>query len=342
VKLILNLCLCNIEPTTGLDPVSRRHVWEAINCMKQSRVVVLTTHNMEEADFLGDTIMIMHSGHVRAFGDPLFLKQTYGKGYHVNVVVNKSHMQEAQGLIKQALPESDCSLNENSGEIIVTVPRGDVRGLPRLFSWLESSVKASAVVKEWSVSNTTLEQVFLMLCVQNTEINYVESNVSDEYKRTTCPMCNIRPRETVFMRNVDGILTLVPESICVVCSYSNPHYYVAENDVIDYRSSPNPNEFMHVLLSNAQTKAESAANKAILAIEEQRNDDFSSDTWKDVENQEGVELLPRKSKDENYQLSESANNKNVESNQLANPTTNYEDPYARTAHGDMSSQVLHT
>ena len=52
-----------IEPTTGLDPVSRRHVWDAINLMKKDKVVVLTTHNMEEADFLGDTIMIMHNGH---------------------------------------------------------------------------------------------------------------------------------------------------------------------------------------------------------------------------------------------------------------------------------------
>lgn len=44
------------------DPLSRRHVWETINWMKQTRVVVLTTHNMEEADYLGDNIMILHNG----------------------------------------------------------------------------------------------------------------------------------------------------------------------------------------------------------------------------------------------------------------------------------------
>lgn len=54
--------LFTIEPTTGLDPLSRRRVWETINALKKNRVVVLTTHNMEEADFLGDTIMIMHGG----------------------------------------------------------------------------------------------------------------------------------------------------------------------------------------------------------------------------------------------------------------------------------------
>ncbi len=52
-----------LEPTTGLDPVSRRHVWDTITWMKQAgRVVVLTTHNIEEADFLADNIMIMHNG----------------------------------------------------------------------------------------------------------------------------------------------------------------------------------------------------------------------------------------------------------------------------------------
>ena len=51
------------EPTTGLDPVSRRHVWDTIAWMKRGgRVVVLTTHNMEECDALADTIMIMHNG----------------------------------------------------------------------------------------------------------------------------------------------------------------------------------------------------------------------------------------------------------------------------------------
>jgi ABC-type multidrug transport system ATPase subunit len=53
---------CCAEPTTGLDPLSRRRVWETINSLKKDRVVVLTTHNMEEADFLGDNIMVMHGG----------------------------------------------------------------------------------------------------------------------------------------------------------------------------------------------------------------------------------------------------------------------------------------
>ena len=44
------------EPTTGMDPVSRRKVWNTIERAKKNKVIVLTTHSMEEADVLGDKI----------------------------------------------------------------------------------------------------------------------------------------------------------------------------------------------------------------------------------------------------------------------------------------------
>ncbi len=50
------------EPTTGLDVQSRRSVWEVIKRIKNNRVVILTTHNMDEADFLADRIAIMSDG----------------------------------------------------------------------------------------------------------------------------------------------------------------------------------------------------------------------------------------------------------------------------------------
>merc|ERR1711881_541277 len=44
------------EPTTGMDPVSRRHVWDLIEQCKKGRTILLTTHSTEEADVLGNTI----------------------------------------------------------------------------------------------------------------------------------------------------------------------------------------------------------------------------------------------------------------------------------------------
>ena len=57
-----------------------------VSVMKKDRVVVLTTHNLEEADAISDRIMILQQGQVKAIGSSLFLKQTYGTGYQVRVI----------------------------------------------------------------------------------------------------------------------------------------------------------------------------------------------------------------------------------------------------------------
>ena len=53
------------EPTTGMDPKIRRDVWNLILRMKQDRVMIMTTHSMEEADILGDNIAIMANGQLK-------------------------------------------------------------------------------------------------------------------------------------------------------------------------------------------------------------------------------------------------------------------------------------
>lgn len=73
------------EPTTGMDPISRRHVWDIIERAKKGRAIVLTTHSMEEADILGDRIAIMARGSLRCIGSSLRLKNKFGAGYCISV-----------------------------------------------------------------------------------------------------------------------------------------------------------------------------------------------------------------------------------------------------------------
>ena len=77
------------EPTTGMDPVSRRDVWKLIQKMKKSKVIILTTHSMEEADILSDRIGVINEGKMRCVGTPLFLKNTYGDGYRITIVCER-------------------------------------------------------------------------------------------------------------------------------------------------------------------------------------------------------------------------------------------------------------
>ena len=72
------------EPTTGVDPVSRRSLNRMIKRMKAASVL-LTTHRMDEAEQLCDKIAIMINGRFVVFGSPNYLKTTYGQGYTVSI-----------------------------------------------------------------------------------------------------------------------------------------------------------------------------------------------------------------------------------------------------------------
>lgn len=74
------------EPTSGMDANARRYLWDAIKNLKKDRIILLTTHDMNEADYLGDQIAIMNDGSLITVGTSLFLKQKFGTGYHLILI----------------------------------------------------------------------------------------------------------------------------------------------------------------------------------------------------------------------------------------------------------------
>jgi ABC-type multidrug transport system ATPase subunit len=95
------------EPTTGMDPVSRRQVWDVIESVKRERCVVLTTHSMEEADILGDTIGIMAKGRLRCIGNSVHLKSKFGAGYEITVMAPTASLPEVKQLFNDEFKPSD-------------------------------------------------------------------------------------------------------------------------------------------------------------------------------------------------------------------------------------------
>lgn len=68
------------EPTIGLDPVARRTVWERLQQLRQTKgmTILITTHDMEEADVLCDELAILHQGRLAVLGQPAELKAQVG------------------------------------------------------------------------------------------------------------------------------------------------------------------------------------------------------------------------------------------------------------------------
>ncbi|KAK9369798.1 hypothetical protein V1509DRAFT_652144 [Lipomyces kononenkoae] len=74
---------CIDEVSSGLDPISRRKIWDILLSVRGERTVILCTHYLDEADILGDDVAILSRGILKAHGTPLELKETVGTGYRV-------------------------------------------------------------------------------------------------------------------------------------------------------------------------------------------------------------------------------------------------------------------
>jgi ATP-binding cassette subfamily A (ABC1) protein 3 len=110
------------EPTSGMDTSARRNLWEMLKKNKAGRIVILTTHYMDEADILGDRIAIMAEGDVQCTGSSLFLKNRYGVGYNL-VFAKKSRdpAPQVDEFIQSRIQEA-VKMQEVSREIRYQLP----------------------------------------------------------------------------------------------------------------------------------------------------------------------------------------------------------------------------
>ncbi|MEW5309052.1 MAG: hypothetical protein WDW38_000964 [Sanguina aurantia] len=181
------------EPTTGMDPISRRYVWDIIQEAKVGRAIVLTTHSMEEADILGDKIAIMARGKLRCLGSALHLKQRFGAGYQVAVSVMSIHgsSEDPKTLTKRAEGVKAyfqarmglAPVEESRAYISYLVERKREADLISFLKDLEQD-QASLGVTDIQLSLTSLEEVFLTIAKQ-AELDAAASSGSSDVTITT-------------------------------------------------------------------------------------------------------------------------------------------------------------
>ena len=153
------------EPTTGLDPQARRHLWDLVDQLKQAgRTIILTTHYMEEAERLCDRVAIMDHGRVLALDTPQQLIASIG-GEHI---------------VEFAFTASDTESNAADISLFTAIPgvqsHRSVAGLqqlsvrelhtavPRIFAELD---RQGLHLSEFRTHSATLEDVFVGLTGRN-------------------------------------------------------------------------------------------------------------------------------------------------------------------------------
>ncbi|XP_012866696.1 PREDICTED: ATP-binding cassette sub-family A member 3-like [Dipodomys ordii] len=154
------------EPTSGMDAISRRAIWDLLQQQKSDRTILLTTHFMDEADLLGDRIAIMADGELQCCGSSLFLKQKYGAGYYMTLL--KTPFCDTQKLcrliyhhIPNAVLESDVA-----EELIFILPKESTHRFESLFADLELN-QSELAISSFAASVTTMEEVFIRSWCKN-------------------------------------------------------------------------------------------------------------------------------------------------------------------------------
>jgi len=151
------------EPSSGMDVTSRRDTWSILRAKKVDRVIVLTTHFMEEADVLGDRICIMDHGKIRCDGSAEFLKKLYNCGYNLNCLMSGEKEETKKQLVSTIAgtiaPHRTEILSQFGREITILVPFTGASKLPQVFDILNDTNESG--VETFSISVSNLEEVFL-------------------------------------------------------------------------------------------------------------------------------------------------------------------------------------
>jgi ATP-binding cassette subfamily A (ABC1) protein 3 len=150
------------EPTSGMDVVSRRAIWDLLLRNKHGRIILLTTHFMDEADNLADRIAIMSEGNLLAVGSSFFLKTKFGSGYLLSFTKTPdAQVDILESELRKMIPGLSISSTDGS-EMIVNLPYNSCTPYSSVFSMLKSKGKAMGIVS-FGLKYSSLEQVFLSL-----------------------------------------------------------------------------------------------------------------------------------------------------------------------------------
>jgi len=171
---------CVDEVSSGLDPLSRRKIWDILLGERGRRTIIMTTHFLDEADLLADHIAIMSKGTLRAEGTSVELKDRLGGGYrvHINNSSNSKltkHLPEVAG-VKKKVTFDETTYIASSSSLAAQVIRE-----------LED-----AGIADYRFSGPTIEDVFLQLAEEvRSEVGNDNSD-SDEKKNPSLELMSGR------------------------------------------------------------------------------------------------------------------------------------------------------
>nr|XP_023682414.1 ATP-binding cassette sub-family A member 12 isoform X2 [Paramormyrops kingsleyae] len=210
------------EPTTGVDPCSRRNIWDIIIHQKKERTIILSTHHLDEAEVLSDRIAFLERGGLKCCGSPFYLKDKLAQGYNLTltkkVQVNskeKFDNERVKAFVQSYIPEAHLKEGEVGDMVFMLPPFSSQNALAyrTLLSNLDSNLDALQLGC-YGISDTTLEEVFLQLTKDNTQDDEGGSHSASESVLDLSTNRDSMPEElSVSSYNLDDRQTLTGSPI---------------------------------------------------------------------------------------------------------------------------------
>lgn len=147
------------EPSPGLDPQTRRVLWDYIaNLPKKGHTLILTTHDMDEADFLSDRVAIIDNGELLVLDEPNKLKASVGEGDVLELAFEENA--DLEQAVEAFRGRGDViSANVAAGRVVIRI-KGAMSHLPEIFRFVEEH---GSNVRDVRYRGNTLEDVFINL-----------------------------------------------------------------------------------------------------------------------------------------------------------------------------------
>uniref|UniRef100_H0XHS8 ABC transporter domain-containing protein n=1 Tax=Otolemur garnettii TaxID=30611 RepID=H0XHS8_OTOGA len=151
------------EPSSFMDPVSRRVTWDLLQQYKQNRTILMTTHSMDEADILGDRIAIMVKGNMQCCGSSVFLKQIFGRaGYHIVMEREPNcNVEKISAIIHSHVPDAILE-KDITTRLSFILPKEYTQRFEALFDDLGRKQKELGIAN-FGASISTMDEVFFKL-----------------------------------------------------------------------------------------------------------------------------------------------------------------------------------
>ena len=153
------------EPTSGMDPFSKKGLWDFLRNYQKNKIILITTHSLDEAEYLGDRIGIMSDGQFICCGTSSFLKSKYPCGFNINLLINSKKFNEEKKnrifeKIKTYDPQAQIKIASKCIFSINLQTNNDKIG--EIFNYIEQS-KHEFDIEDYTVASTSLEDVFLKI-----------------------------------------------------------------------------------------------------------------------------------------------------------------------------------